>query len=53
MAENGRIIVVWDPRLTQFKLMLKTYQIMVCGVLFPVTNTSITMGFVYARFVFD
>lgn len=28
---------------------VKTDQIMVCGVLFLVTNTSITMGFVYAR----
>lgn len=41
------------PKTDTVQTYVKTDQIMVCGVLFPVTNTSITMGFVYARFVFD
>lgn len=37
------------PKTDTVQTYVKTDQIMVCGVLFPVTNTSITMGFVYAR----
>ncbi|CAA7055588.1 unnamed protein product [Microthlaspi erraticum] len=47
-AENGRIVIIWDPILTVLPY-LKTDQLMVCGVFNPLTNVSITVAFVYAH----
>ncbi|CAA7061787.1 unnamed protein product [Microthlaspi erraticum] len=47
-AENGRIIVVWDPILSVITY-LKTPQLILVGVLNPSTHQSFTIVFIYAR----
>lgn len=47
-ADNGRIVVVWDPLLSVV-VYFKSPQIMVCGIFNLVTSQSFTAAFVYAR----
>ncbi|CAA7024809.1 unnamed protein product [Microthlaspi erraticum] len=47
-AENGRIVVIWNPILTVIPYY-KTDQLILCGVFNPITSISITVGFVYAH----
>ncbi|CAG7886739.1 unnamed protein product [Brassica rapa] len=46
-AENGRIVVMWNPRISVV-VYLKSEQLMVCGVFDPASRISFTVGFVYA-----
>lgn len=46
-AENGRIVLIWNPLLSVV-VYLKTPQILVCGIFDPSSGESITVGFVYA-----
>ena len=46
-AENGRIVVIWNPALSVITY-LKTPQLVVCGVFDPITSCSFTIAFVYA-----
>lgn len=46
-AENGRIVVIWNPALSVITY-LKTPQLVVCGVFDPITSCSFTVAFVYA-----
>lgn len=47
-AENGRIVVAWDPLLAVI-IYLKTPQLVLCGVTNPSSGQSFTVAFVYAR----
>ncbi|CAA7058378.1 unnamed protein product [Microthlaspi erraticum] len=47
-AENGRIIVVWDPLLSVITF-LKTSQLILVGVYNPATRHSFNIAFIYAR----
>lgn len=47
-ADNGRIVVVWDPILSVFTYF-KSPQLMLCGVFNPRSGQSFTAAFVYAR----
>ena len=44
---SGRIILVWDPRVTVF-IYHESAQSVTCGVVIPADNLSITVFFVYA-----
>lgn len=46
-ADNGRIILVWDPVISVI-IYLKTPQFILCGVFNPISNQSFTMAFIYA-----
>ncbi|XP_013688834.1 uncharacterized protein LOC106392572 [Brassica napus] len=46
-AENGRIVVIWNPALSVITY-LKAPQLVVCGVFDPITSCSFTVAFVYA-----
>ncbi|KAF3502374.1 hypothetical protein F2Q69_00041213 [Brassica cretica] len=46
-AENGRIVVVWNPSLS-VAVYFRSPQIMVCGVFDPATQQHISVCFVYA-----
>lgn len=47
-ADNGRIVVIWDPRLSVI-FYHKSPQLVMCGVLDPATKVAFTVAFVYAR----
>ncbi|CAA7013480.1 unnamed protein product [Microthlaspi erraticum] len=47
-AENGLIVVVWDPILSVVTY-LKTPKIILIGVFNPVSNQSFTIAFIYAK----
>lgn len=47
-AENGRVVVVWNPILSVV-IYLKMDQLVLCGVFNPVTQQSFTAAFMYAR----
>lgn len=47
-AENGRIIIVWDPALSVI-VFKKTAQFVFYGIHNPDTNTSFNVAFVYAQ----
>lgn len=47
-AENGRVVVVWNPILSVVTYA-KMDQLVLCGVFNPVTQQSFTVAFVYAR----
>ncbi|KAL0873789.1 hypothetical protein Bca101_023494 [Brassica carinata] len=47
-ADNGRIVVVWDPLLSVV-IYYSSPQLVLCGVFNPQTVQSFTAAFVYAR----
>ena len=46
-ADNGRIVVIWNPMLSVITY-LKTPQLLVCGVFNPSSHEYFTAAFVYA-----
>lgn len=46
-VEGGRIWIVWEQSLSVV-VFKKSEQMMVCGVFYPTTQVSLTVGFVYA-----
>ncbi|CAA7016344.1 unnamed protein product [Microthlaspi erraticum] len=51
-AENGRIVIVWNPILSVITY-LKTDQLLLCGVYNPISRASITDSFPDSNALFD
>ena len=51
-AENGRIVVVWDPSISVI-VYYKSPQMVLCGVFNPVTGHEFSVAFIYARNRFE